>query len=187
MNNDLILTSIASYLSKYEIFRLYRELSSSSRGLWRGLVTDRRPTTQQDVFEVYKSSQSRLDWLEFLIGYIMTNQTYGTAINGDTIVHKCARRGDLLSVYLLLHVGIADFDPNMPGSGGMTVLHCAAAVSGGAAKLCQLLLRSCDPSLRDDIGRLPEDWANKQHAFEVSEVLRTKRLPAPSIGCFPSF
>ena len=187
MDNDLILTSVASYLTNFEIFTIYRQLCAASRHMWRGLLGDRAMPSRDDVFEVFKSALTRNEWIEFLLVYVLTNTTYLPSVNGDTIVHKCARRGDVFSVYLLLHVGVADFDPNSPGSGGMTVLHCAAACSDSSKsiRLCQLLTKSsCDVSVRDDIGRLAEDWANKQHSFDVAELLRTRRLP-PSVGCFP--
>jgi len=185
MDNDLVLTRVSSYLSNWEIFQIFTQLSTLSRSLWRDLVAERSPSLCPDIFELFKSVPSRAVWIDNLLLYSLTNRVYEPTINGDTIVHKCARRGDVFSVYILLHVGVGEFDPNTPGSGGMTILHCAAACSGRAVKLCILLLRSCDPSLRDEIGRFPEDWANKQHSFEVSDLLRTRRLPPPSIGCFP--
>ena len=182
MDNEIVLTSVASFLNPIDIFEIFRRLNTFSRSVWQSLVVD-RGCPSGNVFELYKSTLSRRDWLNFLISYSLSVSTYSTAINGDTIVHKCARKGDVYSVFLLLSLGA--FDPNSRGGGGMTVLHCAAASSTKSMKLCKLLIsKSADVTIRDDIGRLAEDWANKQLAFDVAEVLRDRRLPPPTVGCF---
>lgn len=185
MDNEIVVTCVASFLTPLEIYEKFKRLNSFSRSAWRRLVLDRGSQFPGDVFDIYKSTTSRQDWLNFLIPYCLSVSSYSTAINGDTIVHKCARKCDMYSVFFLLSHGAIAFDPNMRGSGGMTVLHCAAASSKESLKLCKFLIsKSCDVTIRDDIGRLAEDWANKQHAFDVAEVLRDRRLPPPTVGCF---
>jgi ankyrin repeat protein len=184
MDNEIVVMCIANFLTSFEILKTYRNLNTLSRSLWRNLVAD-RGCPDGDVFDVFKATTSRTDWLNFLIPYSLSVTSYSTAINGDTIVHKCARKGDLYSVFILMSIGTSTFDPNMRGSGGMTVLHCAAASSHKSPKLCKFLItKSFDVTIRDDIGRLAEDWANKQHAFDVAEILRNRRLPPPTVGCF---
>lgn len=190
MNNELVLSHIAAYLSNLEIFQTYRQLTCVSRSMWTTVITP--IITNNNMFEVLASS-SRLVWLDYLISQIVfrPDDLFQKTTNGDTIVHKCARKGDSFSVFLLIFVvpGEKLFDPNCVGGGGMTILHCAAASRD--PKLGRLLVNFCDANIRDDIGRLAEDWAGKQQSFELVELLQRSRRrrnrqfsPPPSVSCF---
>jgi hypothetical protein len=188
MDNEVVLTYVFSFLEPEEAFRIFSSLSKYARDLWFLKLYAYVKPLDVDEIMVNTNSDSSSARLALLCALFRDPRSVlgAKAPNGDEMIHKFARKGKPQLVSLLIR---HNAELNSRGCGQMTPLHCAAFAK--STDTCQILLNAgADPSLRDSIGRLPEDWARMQSYPELQFLLLAARVdeevstPPSCTGCW---
>jgi len=174
MNEEVILNGIAEFLSVSELWSIYRSLTTLTRSVYRDLISGRRWITGVSGFDKLTSDER----LALAVNACKNMEIFREfqSSNGDNLLHRLAKKNDVRAIYMF------GDDPRLDemGCGGMNILHYAAMRKN--FRLCQYLvsLKRSLADIVDEIGRLPEDWAYKQGAFDLGEFLRQSRQPPPA-------
>ncbi len=174
---------IAAFLTPYEAVRLLSRLSKGVRTSFNEQVHGAMWPAPHILSEVIEGNP--IDWIRgqlgrtysfaasevFLVLLVDPIWIYRQrATNDDCLGHILCRRGDAGLFQLLARMSPL-FDPNERGAGSMTFLHCGAFAR--CPEVCRFLA-TCGASadIRDDMKRLPEDWATIQQAHDLATFLR---------------
>lgn len=93
-------------------------------------------------------------------------------LDGDTLLHLAASRGDAWEAEVLLAHGAA---PNATGDMGNSALH-YAAMNGHSALVVLLLRHGADTAVRNEFGLTPEEWAGQAGHVAAVAALRGEPL-----------
>jgi len=99
--------------------------------------------------------------------------------NGDTLLHRSARRGNFGFAHILLEHGVS---PNVQNHKGETPLHLAAR-AGFQYFVKTLLARGADPDIRDNAGRTAATYAFLSGESACEQLLN----PAPSFSSWEQY